>query len=131
MCHKLLVAILVCGLAGASAFAQQVLPPPRPVAPGANAPPTAQGFYSVQFRQPYWRQQEFRSQQEVANFIALQQPNGWEIQVLPPQRNRYPVRYRLMQWGGSRNVADVAEAQRWAGVLEEAGYEPRIVFVTQ
>jgi hypothetical protein len=63
----------------------------------------------------------------MAAFMDDRTRNGWEVQVLSQSHGRYTVRSRLMQWGGSRVVYDLGEAQRWAAHLEELGYEPRII----
>ncbi len=81
--------------------------------------------YGVEFRQPDWRDYAFGSQQEMDDFIYDKQRNGWELQIFPGQLR---VRYRLIQWGGSRILNTLSEAQAWAQHLErQFGYETRIV----
>src|SRR5262249_1270004 len=83
--------------------------------------------YWVQFRQPDWRDQTFNSRYEMDAFIANQRSNGWEVQVFPYELR---VRFRLMQWGGSRVFTDLGAAQAWAAYLDhDLGYQPRIVDV--
>jgi hypothetical protein len=125
MFRKMIFTVVALALTMMPAHAQN-LPYPR-VVPGPVQPPSNQIGYWVQFRQPYWRQQQFASEPEMANFIATQTALGWEVQVLPAPPGVYLVRYRLMQWGGSRILPTAAEAQRWAATLEDQGYEPRIV----
>jgi hypothetical protein len=134
MRFRMLIAALALGLGTTSASAQ--VPPPPPVnplpLPRVVQPPTgAQPVYHVMFRQPYWRQQTFRSEAQLANFIALQERNGWDIQVLSSRPGHYTVRYRLMQWGGSANFPDLPSAQQWAAQLENLGYEPQVVLLRQ
>jgi hypothetical protein len=81
--------------------------------------------FGVQFRQPDWRDYVFGSPQEMDDFISDKQRNGWELQIVPRELR---VRYRLMQWGGSRIFDNLLEAQAWAAHLErQFGYESRIV----
>jgi len=83
--------------------------------------------YWVQFRQPYWREQQFGNRDEMEAFVAGQQRNGWEVQVYSDPGGGFMVRHRLMNWGGSRIFNTLPEAQQWAANLENQGYEPRIV----
>jgi len=120
------LALLVLGMGAPAAPAQYVPYPGDRPTPLPTLPPRQAGYW-VQFRQPYWRSQEFRSEAEAVNFIENQQALGWDVQMMPPNRGRFVVRYRLMQWGGSRVYPDLADAQRWAAQLEQAGFEPRVV----
>ena len=131
MFRKLILATVTLAL-GVTTVSAQVLPYPREVPPTPSQPqyqpPFSQSGYWVQFRQPSWRQQTFATEFEMANFINTQRPLGWEVQVLPPSPfGGYTVRYRLTQWGGSRTVATMGEAQQWAAYLTDLGYEPRIM----
>jgi hypothetical protein len=131
MFRKLILTVAVFAFGVTSAVAQYVpYQGPRPYPPAVSSPQVRQGGYWVQFRHPYWREQEFASQPEMANFIRTQQGFGWEVQVLQSPY-RYAVRYRLMQWGGSRILPTLPEAQQWAAMLEDQGYEPRIVDAPQ
>jgi hypothetical protein len=129
--HRLLITVTALAAVTATAAAQvgpypyPKYPPPGPPLPYPS--PYRQQAFWVQFRQPYWRVQQFRSPGELAAFVADCQRNGWEVQVLSSGRGRQTARARLMQWGGSRIVYDLGEAQRWAAYLAELGYEPRIV----
>jgi hypothetical protein len=130
----MIVVALLLGLGANSASAQYQPPPPpnRLPMPRIVQPPLVQpGYYYVMFRQPYWRQQTFRSEPEMANFIALQERNGWDIQVLTAYPGNYTVRYRLLQWGGSGTFPDLPSARQRAAQLENIGYEPRIVLMAQ
>src|SRR5438270_4793474 len=132
MLRKLILAVTVFALGATSAFAQYVPYPGAPTYPPApSTPQYPQAGYWVQFRQPYWREQQFFSEPEMANFIRTQQSLGWEVQVSQTPPPPYQVRYRLMRWGGSRIVPTMAEAQQWARQLEDQGYEPRIVNTSQ
>ena len=83
------------------------------------------GRFGVQFRQPEWRENRFSSPEEMDNAIMEWRRNGWELQIFP---NDLRVRYRLMQWGGSRAFNDLREAQDWARYLEDSqGYQTRVV----
>ena len=124
MLRKLMIAVVFLGLGTASASAQYVPYTGRP--PVVLQRPYSQGGYWVQFRQPYWRQQTFYSEPEMASFVSAQRSYGWEVQVRPSPWG-FDVRYRLMQWGGSRVLPTMADAQQWAAYLEDQGYEPRIV----
>ena len=65
MLHKLIVSVIALGL-GVSAAPAQYVPYPGN-APGIyQQPQLRQAGYWVQFRQPYWRQQEFGSELEAA-----------------------------------------------------------------
>src|SRR5438309_11528879 len=99
---------------------------------GLNAPEVARGYdthdqvvyarFGVEFRQPDWRDYVFGSPQEMDEFIADKQRNGWELQLFPGELR---VRYRLTQWGGSRIFDNPPEAQAWAAYLQrQLGSEP-------
>jgi hypothetical protein len=83
--------------------------------------------YHVQIRRPYWEAQTFSARRAMAAFADKQRANGWEVQLLPQAPGSFPVRYRLMKWGGSRVLPTRDEAEDWADELEEDGYETRIV----
>jgi hypothetical protein len=134
MRYRIILAALVLSLGATHASAQNPPPPPPgrlPMPRIVQPPPGQRGVYHVEFRQPYWRTQTFRNEADFANFMALQERNGWELQVLQAQPGRFTVSYRLMQWGGSQNLPDLPSAQQWAMRLENLGYEPRIVFLPQ
>jgi hypothetical protein len=120
MLRKLVFTVVALCLGALPASAQYVPFPGN--SPELLQPPQQSGYW-VQFRQPSWRQQEFGSEPEMANFIATQRSLGWEVQVV----GQYVVRFRLMQWGGSRILPTLPEAQQWADMLAAQGYQPRIV----
>src|ERR1043166_3118689 len=134
MIRELFLSALFVALTAMPAAAQYVPYPGNPYPgnrPQLTQPTPVQTGYWVQFRQTYWRQQTFYTEFEMANFINSQRALGWEVQVVPSPLGIFSVRYRLMQWGGSRTVSTMAEAQQWAAYLEDLGYEPRIVPLSQ
>jgi hypothetical protein len=123
MYSKLIFAVIAGLGIGATSVAAQppLLPPPLP-----SPQPQVQGYH-VQFRQTYWREQEFTNPADMDAFVAAQRSNGWDVQVLSSPDGNFLVRYRLMRWGGSRDVSTLLAAQLWAQSLAAQGYEPRIV----
>ena len=90
-----------------------------------DADQRVQGRFGVEFRQPEWRDYAFGSPQEMDDFIADKQRNGWELQFFPGELR---VGYRLVQWGGSRIFDNLGEARAWAWYLErQLGYQVRFV----
>jgi hypothetical protein len=97
------------------ATAQEPIPVPR-----------TQRFW-VQIRQPNWQEQQFYSRPELDSFARTQRQNGWEVQVANLPDGTFSARYRLMKWGGSQIVDSIGDARRWAAILQDQGYETRIV----
>ena len=119
------IALIALGVGGADAYSQGL---PGGYHPHEQVHYSAQprdARYGVEFRQPDWREYAFGSPQEMEDFIYEKQRNGWDVQILSGQLR---VRYRLVQWGGSRVLDSFSEARAWAAHLErQFGYETRIV----
>jgi hypothetical protein len=126
MLRKLML-VFALVVSGTAAWAQDgPLRMPLSDVPEAAVQPS-QIRYWVQFRQPNWWEQQLSNREEMETFVAGQQRNGWEVQIHSYPDGTYMVRHRLMNWGGSRILNTLPEAQRWAANLENQGYEPRIV----
>lgn len=123
MFHTMIAAIAL-GVAGLTDGSQQLSQGQNVMDQAQDSQPQGRRFW-VQFRQPFWRDHIFGSRQEMDEFVDGRGRNGWDLQVFPYE---FRVRYRLVQWGGSRIFDDLAEARAWARYLQnQEGYETRIV----
>lgn len=124
MLHHIL-AMIALGTGGLAPGSQEVVQNYDGYDPARSSVQQRERRFGVEFRQLDWRDHVFGSTQEMDEFIADKQRNGWELQIFPGELR---VRYRLARWGGSRIFDNLPEAQAWAAHLErQYGYEVRIV----